>query len=103
MSDRAIIFNLDEQTRPAEDVKSAFEFIIGGRTITMIDPKEMDYRDLASIEEPSDLMNVALSAKDSEFVAGQEIPTWKFKALMDAYYEHYDLEAEIRKARYRAR
>ena len=99
---KPIVFDLDAEVRPASEIKPPFVFTLKGREITMADPADMDWRDLAAVEEPSDLIEGALSYDDREFLANQELEAWRFNALMEAYYNHYDLEAAVRKAKRRA-
>lgn len=97
-----VILDLDLEERPEKDLKPPFVTKVGGRTISMTDPSDIDWRDLASVEIPQDLLRVAMSAEDRDHLVQQALPAWKFNRLMDAYYTHYDLEGQIKDAKRRA-
>ena len=99
---KPVVFDLDAEVRPASEVKPPFAFVLKGREIVMADPADLDWRELAAIEEPSDLIEFALDPKDRAYLADQEIEAWRFNALMEAYYNHFDLDAAVRKAKRRA-
>lgn len=97
-----VVLDLDIEERPAKDVKPAFVAKVGGRNITMSDPSDIDWRDLASVEIPQDLLRVAMAPEERDFLVQQALPAWKFNRLMEAYYTHYDLEGQIKDAKRRA-
>lgn len=94
-----VMLDLDTLERDQKDVKEPFVVNVGGKRITFNDPTEVDWRDLASISGPGDLIRVALSREDRRHLGEQEMPTWKFSKLMDAYSLHYNLEEKIENAR----
>lgn len=98
-----VILDLDVEERPAKDVKPPFVAKIGGRNITFTDPAELDWRDLAGVEIPGDLLHVALEGDDLKHLRELTLPAWKFNRLLEAYYTHYDLEDKIRDAQRRAK
>lgn len=97
-----VILDLDSVERPAADVKPPFVVNIEGRQITMQDPSEVDWRDLAAVEIPADLLRVAMTREDRNYLMDLALPAWKFNKLMEAYYTHYDLEEKIRNAKRQA-
>lgn len=97
-----VILDLDTVERPAAEVKPPFVVKVGEKSITMQDPSEIDWRDLATVEIPADLLRVAMSSDDRVYLTGQALPAWKFNRLMEAYYTHYDLEDKIREAKRQA-
>lgn len=97
-----VILDLDAEERNPEDVKPPFVVRVGDRLVTFADPNEIDWKDLAEVEIPVDLLRVALSKDDRAHVSKVEMPSWKFNKLMEAYYSHYDLEQKIRDAKRRA-
>jgi hypothetical protein len=97
-----VILDLDTVERPASEVKPPFVVNVGERKIKMEDPSEIDWRDLATVEIPADLLRVAMSNDDRVYLTGQALPAWKFNRLMEAYYTHYDLEDKIREAKRQA-
>jgi hypothetical protein len=94
-----LAIDLDTVERPASEVKPPFTAQIGGRTITMLDPSDLDWRDLMAMSTPQDFIRLSMSKPDREFLATQDIPGWKFNLLMEAFYRHFDLEELAEKAR----
>ena len=92
------VLDLDAEVRPASEVKPPFVVALGGREITLRDPSEIDWRDLVDLEDGLDVLRVAMSPEDREFLAGQEIEAWRFNRLVEAYHTHYNLDELTRKA-----
>ncbi len=92
-----VTFDLDAVKRPKEDVKEPFTTRIEGRVITMLDPEEIDWQDLASITAPTDFMRFALSREDRTFLFDLHMEGWKLGRLMEAYMNHYGLEDRLEK------
>lgn len=99
LPDPGVVLDLDTAERPEEEVKSPFVVNVSGKKITLKDPAEVDWRDLASVEIPGDLLRVAMSNEDRRHLQEAALPSWKFNKLMEGYYIHYDLEDKIRKAK----
>jgi hypothetical protein len=97
-----IVLDLDAEQRPSKDVKPPFTVKVGDRNVTFADPSEIDWRELATVSIPADLLRVALSKDDMKHLQSLALPTWKFSRLMEAYYDHYDMEDRIRAARQQA-
>lgn len=97
-----VILDLDTEERDPKDVKDPFVFVLGGRRIQMKDPSEIDWRDLAAVSIPGDLLRVAMTNEDVDHMRKQSIPAWKFNKLMAGYYAHYDLEDKIQQAKRQA-
>lgn len=96
------VFDLDAETRDPEDIKPPFVIKIGGREVTFQDPSEIDWRDLAAVEAPGQLLRYALSREDHEWVRKQSIEGWRFGKLMKRFYDHFGLEDKIRDAKRQA-
>ena len=94
-----VVLDLDAEERPAAEVKPPFIVTVGERVLTLADPGELDWKDLASVEIPSDLLRIAMSQEDRQHLFKQALPGWKFNILMESYYNHYDLEDKIRQAK----
>ena len=94
-----VILDLDLEERPAEDVKPPFVIKVNGRNIQFADPAELNWQDLAAIRIPADFVHVSLNHEDRKFLLEEDLPSWKFNRLLEAYYLHYDLENKIAKAR----
>lgn len=84
-----VTLNLDALER--EDAKEPFIAVIAGRKIEFTDPGELEWRDLARWDSPEEFIDNALDEDDRAFVLEQKIPGWKFKALWEAYQEHFGL------------
>lgn len=97
-----VVLDLDAEERPSKDVKPPFIVKIGDRRVTFADPSEIDWRELATVSIPADLLRVSLSKDDLKHLQGLNLPTWKFNRLMETYYEHYDMEERIRDAKRQA-
>lgn len=97
-----VILDLDLEQRPAKDVKPPFVVKVGGRKIPWADPAEIDWKKLASVQIPADMLRVALSNEDRAYLNEQDLPAWKFNKLLEAYSTHYDFEEKIREAKQRA-
>jgi hypothetical protein len=97
-----VILDLDAEVRDPKDVKPPFIVKLGEKNVTLADPTEVDWKDLAAVEIPADLLRVAMSREDRNHLASLDLPAWKFNKLMEAYYVHYDLEDKIRNAKRQA-
>ena len=97
-----VILDLDLEQRPAKDVKPPFVVNVEGKKVSLADPTEIDWRELATVEQPADLLRVAMSKEDRNHLYGLALPGWKFNRLMEAYYTHYDLEEKINAAKRQA-
>lgn len=84
-----ISVNLDEIEQ--KDVKEPFVAVIGGKEITFTDPELLDWEDLASLESPGDFVDMCLDTEDRTYVYDQKLPAYKFRALWEAYQNHYGL------------
>lgn len=97
-----VVLDLDIVERDPSEVKPPFVIKVGGRSITFLDPEEINWEDLAAVGSPQDLIHVSLEREDRDFIFKQNLPTWKFNKLMESYYVHYDLETKIAAARRQA-
>lgn len=98
-----IILDLDaEPDLDPEDRKPPFVVKVGGKVITFADPSELDWRDLAAVEIPVDLIRVSLSREDRDHISQTPMTSRTFGRLMKAYYDHYGLEDRIRDAKRQA-
>lgn len=90
-----VVFDLDAEERPAEEVKPDFTVRINGRVLTMTDPEEIDWQDLLDIENPVDFLHYCTSQEDREFLYAQRMGGWKLGRLMDRYMKHFELDAKM--------
>lgn len=94
---QGLVIDLDAAER--QDSKPPFKAKIGDRVITMIDPQELDWRDLLAMQDPREFLRLTVSPEDRDYLSRQAIPGWKFGQLMEAFYRHYDLEELAASAR----
>lgn len=90
LPEQGLVIDLDTLER--KDRKPPFKAKIGDRVIEMIDPQEIDWRDLLQMQDPREFLRLALSEEDRSYLSSLELPGWKFGQLMEAFYRHYDLE-----------
>ena len=96
-----VVLDLDAAERKPSDVKPPFIVKVGGRNVKFEDPNEIDWKSLAAVEIPADLIHVSLTKEDRIHLLDLDLPGWKFNQLMESYYTHYDLEDKIRAAKRR--
>ena len=102
MPDPSVILDLDAAERPEEEVKPPYVVKVGGKSITFTDPAEIEWRLLASVELPGDMLRISLSEEDRAHIRSVQLPGWKFNKLMKGYYDHYGLEDRIAEAKRQA-
>lgn len=100
---KAIALNLDEMEKDEKDVYEPFTIVLFEREMTLIDPTDMDYRDLASVEDPVDFARYAFTLEDRQFLAEKTVPTWQFGKIFAAYNEHFGLTKRVTEAREQAK
>lgn len=84
--------NLNLDTAEREKSYEPFVVVIDGRSITMTDPAELDWKDLLAIEQPSEFFRHCMSEDDQAFLRKTNIPGWKFRLLLESYQRHYGLD-----------
>lgn len=85
-----IAFNL----ATAEREKTYEPFVVAlpdGETVTLNDPRDLDWKDLVSIENPPDFFRLCLSEDDKAKFRKAPIPGWALNQLMEAFQIHYGL------------
>ena len=85
-----VTINLDtyEVERPSEE----FSFVLGGRRIVALDPRDIDWRLLVDIDDPDAFADTVLSDEDGEFFKEfAPFPAGKLNALLTAYRDHFGL------------
>lgn len=93
-----VVLDLDSLERPKEERKAPFVVKLGGKQVTFADPLDIDWRDLASVNIPADLLRVALSSDDLDHVRNTSLDSYSFNKLMKSYYDYFGLEDKIRDA-----
>lgn len=102
LPDKSIALNLDEVEKDEKDQFDPFKIVLFEREMLLIDPTDMDYRDLASIEDPIDFARYAFQPEDRQFLADKDVPAWKFGKLFEAYNDHFGLTKRVAEARAQA-
>jgi hypothetical protein len=88
--DATVTLNLD--TYEIEKPDQEFSFVLGGRLIECINPNDVDWRDLAAIDDPDEFADVTMQEKDATyFKEFKPFPAAKLNAVLDAYRSHYGL------------
>jgi hypothetical protein len=81
--------NLDELERES---KPKFAFVLAGHRVEMMDPAEIDFKDLMTIEHPANFLKFALSDDAKKVLAENKLEGWKFNQLIKDYMKYYDLD-----------
>ena len=82
-----IDFNLNEVKR--EDAHPVFKVRIGDRVVEMSDPAELDYETLAGMEHPTEVLKLAMTDEDFEYLMGLKLEGWRIGRLIREFREHY--------------
>lgn len=86
-----ISLNLDSLDREGGTAEP-FAVVHGGRRYVMLDPQEIDWRDLMrALNQPSVFFTICMSADDAASFAATKLPGWKLHSLITAYIQHYGL------------
>ena len=86
-----VAVNLDELER---DQKPPFAFVHDGQRVEMVDPRELDFKDLMAIEHPANFLKYALSDAAKKLLAETKMPGWKFDRLIEEYMKYYDIDPQ---------
>lgn len=86
------VFNLDEIESERKD-ESRFAAVINGRKIEFINPKDVDWIDLANLgEDPVDFVQLCVATEeDADWLLTQQLPSWKAEKLIEAFSRHYGI------------
>jgi len=98
MLPQEISLDLDAVERPEKDVVPPFAVKVGGKRIEMTDPDEIDWKDLAELDDPIGFLRYALNDEDRAHLREVDLPGWKFRRLMDGYMAHYKLNERVAEA-----
>lgn len=83
-------FNLDALER--ESSKEPFAFIHLGREYMLEDPQEKDWQQLVLVvSDPIRFLRLVLRPADVDAFFENAMPTWKLRALTEAYRDHFGL------------
>lgn len=85
-----ISLNLDSLDR--EGAVEPFTVVHGGERYVMLDPHDIDWRDLMrGLQQPSEFFTICMSPDDAAKFAGTKLPGWKLNTLIKAYIEHHGI------------
>jgi hypothetical protein len=85
-----VAFDLDVLER--ENAPAAFYFRHLGERYLLVDPQEVDWQDLIiAIGDTYTFFRTIVPADDREKFFQSKMPSWKMRALMERYTEHYGL------------
>ncbi|MET0701727.1 MAG: hypothetical protein ABWY93_18910 [Mycobacterium sp.] len=83
-------FNLDTLER--ESSVEPFGFIHNGREYVLNDPQEQDWQKLILVvSNPIQFLRLVLRKEDVDPFFANSMPTWKLRALTEAYRDHFGL------------
>lgn len=88
--ERRIHTNLDTAER--EEKKEPFTFVHSDREITLIDPADLDWRVLETLNNERDFLKAAMTEEDLQFFMSVATPMWKMEKLGRDYQKHYGIE-----------
>lgn len=83
-------FNLDTYEREGE-IPEPFSMVVAGRRITLADPHEMPWQDLADIDDPFEVVDKFMTPADAKFFLEQRIEAFKLQGFMRAFQTHYGI------------
>lgn len=88
----AFVFDLDSIESERKDEK-LFRAKVNGREITFVNPKDLDWIDLADLgDDPVDFVQLCVAEEaDADWLLTQEIPSWKAEKLVEAFTRHYGI------------
>jgi hypothetical protein len=87
--------DLDAFERPATEVIPPYTVRLGGRTISMTNPDEIDWQDLLDIRDPVQFLRYSCSREDFQFILSFKLPGYKMAKLMEAYQTHFKIEEKL--------
>jgi hypothetical protein len=83
---------LDLDTLERENPPAQFYFRHDGHRYLLVDPQEVDWQDLIiAIGNTYRFFQIVVPADDQDQFFHTKMPSWKMKALMERYQQHYGL------------
>ena len=91
VEDTSGVLDLDALEREGGPAKP-YQFKLGGKVYTMIDPQEIDWQDLiSSLRNPALFIRYAMTTEDQKAFFDARVPSWKMNKMMEGYQAHYGL------------
>jgi hypothetical protein len=89
---RDFIFDLDSVESERKD-EAVFKAKVNGREIEFINPKDVDWIDLADLgDDPIDFVELCVKdEEDATWLVAQSLPSWKAEKLIEAFTRHYGI------------
>lgn len=85
----AVDFNLDTYEYEKKD---NFAFVLAGRRIELTDPNQVDWKVLAEMQAPVELLrHVTTSDEDRTWLREHPMPIEGLKQMMERYSRHFGL------------
>lgn len=63
----------------------------GGETITFNDPRDLEWHELASLEDPVQFVRVCLSEEDKDKLRNCKLAGWQFNKIMESFNRHFGI------------
>lgn len=71
--------------------RGVFRFKLAGRVITLSDPNRVDWKILAEMQQPIELLKHVMSEEDKDWLREHPIPIEDLKRTMDKYAQKFQL------------
>ena len=71
--------------------REQFAFVLGGRRIVMTDPADVDWQDLAEMDDPFTLAETCMTEEDASYFLEYRMPAKKMQELVKTFQKHYGL------------
>ena len=87
---------LDLDSLERENAPKPFTIRLGGRKVTLIDLRDLDWQEAAALspDRPFQFVEAVVAEEDQEFFLSQKISLWKMENFASAYRTHYGLGDE---------
>lgn len=85
-----IAFNV----KTAEKERTDEPFVVAledGSTVTFNDPRDLDWQDVATLENPIDFVRLVVSDEDKVKLRKAKIPAWIFNQMISEFQIHYGI------------
>lgn len=91
--------HLDLDSEQRDETYEPFVFAWKGKTLTLSDPAELDYRKVLEVESPVAFLRYTASQETRDFLASDEgyMEAWRLNRLMEKYYKHFGLDRDRQK------
>lgn len=86
---QVVDLDLDNLTRSDDARPRPMVVSIGGDLIRFTDPQDIDYVDLATMDDAVKFVEAVVHPDDLPTMKAKKIPSWKFERLSQAYTDHY--------------